>query len=300
MSDKAIITCALTGVLTDPARFSLPVTPEEMAHSAEQAWNEGATIVHCHFRDQRPGMGALPTWDVESVGAILDAIRARVPEIVINMSTGVPGDDISEPVACLETFKPEMAACNAGSLNYLKLRKDGTWAWPPLLFDNPVEKVQRFLDVMTTHGIVPEFECFDTGIVRSVAMYKNAGLFEGDPHISLVMGVASGQPARPELLPLLVDEMLPGSHWQTIVVGRDNVWNVHRKALELGGHVRTGLEDTFYLPDGQKARDNGELVKALADLVRELGREIASADETRQTLGITRSMAMASGGGTNR
>jgi uncharacterized protein (DUF849 family) len=288
MSDKAIITCALTGVLTDPTRFHLPVTPAEMADAAEQAWNEGAVIVHCHFRDQRPGMGALPTWDVESVGSIVDAIRTRVPGIVINMSTGVPGDDISGPLACLESLEPEMAACNAGSLNYLKLKKDGTWAWPPLLFDNPVEKVKRFLDVMTVHEIVPEFECFDTGIVRSVAMFKNAGLFEGDPHISLVMGVASGQPARPELLPLLADEMLPGSHWQTIVVGRENVWSVHRRAIELGGHVRTGLEDTFYLPDGQRARNNGELVRALADVVREVGRDIANADEARQILGITR------------
>jgi uncharacterized protein (DUF849 family) len=288
MSDKAIITCALTGVLTDPARFNLPATPDEMADAAEQAWNEGAVIVHCHFRDQRPGMATLPTWDLESVGMILDAIKTRVPELIINMSTGVPGDDISGPVACLERFKPDMAACNAGSLNYLKLKSDGSWAWPPLLFDNPVDKVKGFLDVMTAQNIVPEFECFDTGIVRSVAMYKGAGMFEGDPHISLVMGVASGQPAKPDWLPLLVDEMLPGSHWQTIVVGRDNVWSVHRRALELGGNVRTGLEDTFYLPNGERANNNGELVRALADIVREVGREIAGADEARKMLGIAR------------
>ncbi len=288
MTDKAILTCALTGVLTDPAKFGLPVTPEEMADAAEQAWNEGATIVHCHFRDQRPGLGALPTWDLESVGMILATIRDRVPSIIVNMSTGVGGPDISEPAACLETFKPEIAACNAGTLNYLKLKKDGAWAWPPMVFDNPVEKVQAFLDVMTSNGIVPEFECFDTGIVRSVALYRRAGMFEGDPHISLVMGIASGQAARPEWLPLLVDEMLPGSRWQTIVIGREDVWPVHRHALELGGDVRTGLEDTFYLPDGERARNNGELVRALAQITREVGREIASADEAREILGIGR------------
>jgi uncharacterized protein (DUF849 family) len=232
-------------------------------------------------------MGAWPTWDLSSVGAILAAIRKRVPEIIINMSTGVVGDDISGPVACLEAFEPEMAACNAGSLNYLKLRQDGTWAWPPMVFDNPVEKVQSFLEVMTKNGIVPEFECFDTGIVRSVALYKQAGMFEGDPHISLVMGIASGQAARGEWLPLLIDEMLPGSHWQTIVIGREDVWPVHRRALELGGNVRTGLEDTFYLPGGQKARTNGELVEALAAIVREVGRDIATADEARKILGIS-------------
>jgi uncharacterized protein (DUF849 family) len=286
MSDKAILTCALTGVLTDPSMANLPVTPEEMAEAARQAWDQGATIVHCHFRDQRPGKGMLPTWDVDVVKSIIEAIRDRVPGIIINQSTGVVGPDISQPVACLKAIKPEMAACNAGTINYLKLKSDGTWAWPPMAFDNPVEKVQAFLDAMTENNVVPEFECFDSGIVRSVALYKKAGMFDGDPHISLVMGVASGQPAKPAWVPLLKKEMMPGTHWQVICVGRKEVWDLQRKALEEGGNVRTGLEDTFYLPNGEKAQSNGELVEALAKITREVGREIATADEAREILGI--------------
>ena len=287
MSDKAILTCALTGALTSPEMGAIPVTAEEMAESAEQAWNQGAVIVHCHFRNQEPGLGAMPTWEVDVVKSIVDAIRAKVPGMIINQSTGVMGSDISGPIACIEAVKPEMAACNAGSLNYLKQRSNGDWAWPPQLFDNPVEKVQQFLDVMKANNVVPEFECFDSGIVRSVALYKKAGMFEGDPHISLVMGVASGQPAKPEWVPLLKNEMLPGTHWQVICVGRQEVWDLQRKALEEGGNVRTGVEDGFYLPNGEKARNNGELVEALANLTREVGREIATADEARQILGIT-------------
>lgn len=286
MSDKAILTCALTGVLTDPSMGNIPVTPEEMAEATRQAWDQGATIVHCHFRDQRPGKGMLPTWDVDVVKEIIDAVRDRVPGIIINQSTGVVGPDISQPVACMKAVKPEMAACNAGTLNYLKLKSDGTWAWPPLAFDNPVEKVQAFLDAMAAEDVVPEFECFDSGIVRSVALYKKAGMFEGDPHISLVMGVASGQPAKPEWVPLLKNEMLPGTHWQVICVGRQEVWDLQRKALEEGGNVRTGLEDTFYLPNGERAKSNGELVEALAKITREVGREIATADEARRILGL--------------
>ena len=288
MKDKVVVTCALTGVLTDPARFNVPVTPEEMAAATRQACDAGASVVHCHFRDQRAGMGAFPTWDIETVGEILAAVRDRVPEIIICMSTGVLGGDISGPVACLEAFKPEMAACNAGSLNYLKLRKDGRWAWPPALFDNPVEKVKGFLDVMTANGIVPEFECFDTGIVRSVALYKKSAMFEGDPHLSFVMGVDSGMPANPDLLPILAEELLEGSHWQVIATGpgRAKTWQLHRRCLELGGDVRTGLEDTFYLPDGARATDNGQLVAALVDIVREVGREPASAEESRELLGL--------------
>ena len=286
MSDKVIVTCALTGVRTDPKMANIPVTPEQMAEAAQQAWDQGATIVHCHFRDQRPGKGMIRTWDTKVVTSIVDAIKDRVPDIMINQSTGQAGPDYSGPLACLEAVKPEMAACNAGSLNYLKQKRDGTWAWPPFLFDNPVEKVKDFLDVMTANNIVPEFECFDTGIVRSVALYKKAGMFEGDPHISLVMGVASGQPAKAEWLPLLKDEMLPGTHWQVICIGRKEIWDLQRATVEQGGNVRTGLEDTFYLPNGEKTPDNGALVEALARIVREVGREIATAEEAREILGI--------------
>ena len=288
--DKVVVTCAVTGVLTDPARFNVPVTPEQMAEATHQAYDAGATVVHAHFRSQAPGMGALPSWDLAEVGDILAAIRERVPEILVCMSTGVMGPDISGPLACLEAFKPEMAACNAGSLNYLKVRPDGRWAWPPLLFDNPVEKVQQFLDVMTKHEIIPEFECFDTGIVRSVGLYKKAGMFQDDPHISFVMGVESGMPARPDLLPILVDELPEKAQWQTIVTGsdREKVWKMHAAAAEHGGNVRTGLEDTFYLPGGERAESNGQLVEALVKIVRDVGREPATAAEAREILGVRR------------
>ena len=151
---KVVVTAAITGVLTDPVQFHVPVTPDEMADAVLQSYNAGATVAHCHFRDQREGMGALPTWDLKMVGDILSAIRAKVPDIIICMSTGVMGDDISGPVGCLEAFNPEMAACNAGSLNYLKIRKDGKWAWPPQLFNNPVEKVHSFLKVMIANDII--------------------------------------------------------------------------------------------------------------------------------------------------
>ena len=288
--NKAVVTCALTGLLTDPAKFNVPVSPQEMADAAEQSYNAGASVLHCHFRDQGQGMGAFPTWDLKTVGDILSAIKERVPDIIICMSTGVLGEDISGPVGCLEAYKPELAACNAGSLNYLKIRKDGNWAWPPALFDNPVEKIKQFLDVMTAGNIVPEFECFDTGIVRSVRMFKANAMFDGEPHVSFVMGVDSGMPANPDLIAILKEELLENSHWQVIATGpgRKKIWNLHRRCLELGGDVRTGLEDTFYLPNGDRANDNGRLVEALVTIAREVGREPASPAEARQVLGLLR------------
>lgn len=286
MSDAAVVTCALTGVLTNPAQHPVPVTPEQMADAAKQAWDAGATVVHLHFRDQRPGMGFLPTWDPEICASIVDAIRAKVPGILINNSTGVMGPDISGPVAVLKRVKPEIAAMNSGSLNYLKLRSNGDWAWPPLLFDNPVDKIEQFLAVMRENHIVPECEAFDTGIVRSIAMFAARGMVKDPLHVSFVMGVDSGMPANPDWLPLLAAELPKGAHWQTIGIGREEVWAVHRRAAELGGDVRTGLEDTFYLPDGTKARDNGALVEALVKIVRETGREPATVAQTRAAYGL--------------
>lgn len=283
---KVILSCALTGVLTDPEVHRVPVTPEQMADHAEQAWNAGACIVHLHFRDQTPGWGRMPSWEPQVAKDISDAIRARCPQLLQNFSTGVMGADISGPLACLEAGKPELAALNAGTLNYLKLRQGGEWAWPPMVFENPVEKIEQFISAMDRLGIIPECECFDTGIVRSVAMFAQRGMLHNPVHLSLVMGVASGMPANPDWLPLLVQEMPPNTIWQTIAIGRQEVWAVHRRAVELGGHVRTGLEDTFYLPNGQKTDSNGALVEALAGVVRDAGGEVANIREARAMLGL--------------
>jgi len=284
--DRVAITCSLNGILTDPRKHPVPVTPEQMAQSAKEAYNAGASIVHIHFRQQKPGLGHFPSWEPDVAKAITDAIRDACPDIVVNYTTGIMGDAVEAPIQCLEAGLPEMAAMNAGSLNYLRTRQDGNWAWPPMLFDNPVEKIQKMLDAMYRLNIVPECECFDTGIVRSIRMYIENGMLKSPPFVSLVMGVASGMPARADLLPILLDELVDDAHWQTIVIGREEVWPVHRAAAALGGNLRTGLEDTFYMPDGSRATSNGQLIEALVQVARDAGREPMSPQETRQMLGI--------------
>lgn len=284
--DKAILTCALTGVLTNPKQHPVPVTPEQMAAEARDAWNAGATVMHVHLRRQEAGMGHLPSWDPDVAEAVVGAIRAACPGVVINLTTGVIGKDVSGPLECLRRVRPEAAACNAGSLNYLKLKDDGTWAWPPMVFDNPVEKVQQFLAVMNELHIHPEFECFDVGIVRSVAMYLKAKMFTGVPEVNFVMGVASGMPCDADLLALLPRYAPDGAVWQATLIGRGEIWPVHQRVAELGGMLRTGLEDTFYLPGGERATGNGVLIEALARCARNAGREVATAAEARAMLGI--------------
>lgn len=281
MTNKAVITCSLTGVLTDPKQHPVPVTVKEMADSARDAYNAGASCMHVHFRKQEAGKGHMPSWEPEVACAIADAIRNACPGVILNFSTGVPGRNQEGPMACLRASRPEIAAMNSGSLNYLKTRSNGTWAWPPMLFDNPVEKIIEMLDCMKETGTRPEFECFDVGIVRSVNMFQEVGMVDKADY-NFVMGVASGMPADPDLLELLVKYMKPGSKWQTTVIGRDEIWPVHRKTAELGGNLRTGVEDTFYLPDGSKTTGNGQLIEALAQVARDAGREIASPKEARE------------------
>jgi len=285
MSDKAILTCALTGVLTNPQKHPVPVTPEELAASAKEAFDAGASIVHVHFRMQQEGLSHLPSWEPEVARACNDAIRDACPGIIFNMTTGVIGQDVSGPIACMKEIEPEIAACNAGSLNYLKTRSDGSWAWPPMIFDNPVSKIQEMLDAMQESNSKPEFECFDVGIVRSIELFVQAGMTT-HPEYNFVMGVDSGMPCDTDLLELLVGYRLPESPWQVTAIGRQEIWPIHQKTAELGGHLRTGVEDTFYLPDGEKTTGNGQLIEALAICARNAGREIASPEEARGMLGL--------------
>lgn len=284
--DKAILTCALNGVLTDPAQHPVPVTPGEMAAEARRAFEAGASVMHLHLRQQGAGRGHLPSWETSLSAEVQAAIRDACPGVILNHTTGVVGPDYQGALECIRATRPEMAACNAGSLNYLKLRQNGQWAWPPMLFDNPVDKIADFLAAILEAGAIPEFECFDTGIVRSVAMYRDAGLFSGTAQVNFVMGVASGMPALPALLPILVKIAPAPFRWQVTAIGRDDVWPLHLATAEMGGHLRTGLEDTFYLPGGDKAASNGALISALVRCADDAGRAVASPAEARAIMDL--------------
>lgn len=287
MSEKAVITCALNGVLTDPRQHHVPVTPEEMAREAKRAFSAGASVMHVHLRQQAPGKGHLPSFEVSVSREIQQAIREACPCVVINHTSGVAGPNYAPALACIRETRPEIAALNAGSLNYLKVKADNSWAWPPMLFDNAVPKVQDYLDAMKEAGSVPEFECFDVGIVRCVGMYRQTGMYRGPLAYNFVMGVASGMPADPRLLPILLKLKAKDAQWQVTAIGRAEIWPLHQRCADLGGHLRTGLEDTFYLGDGSKVASNGPLVEALAACARQAGREIATPKDARRIFGLT-------------
>ncbi len=269
MSDKAIITCALNGVLTDPRQHAVPVTPAEMAAEARRAYEAGASVMHIHLRNQGEGKGHLPSWDTTLSAEVQAAIREACPGVVINHTSGVVGPDYAGALACIRETRPEIAACNAGSLNYLKVKADGTWAWPPMLFDNPVEKVKAYLDVMAGTGTLPEFECFDTGIVRCVAMYRDTGLTRGPLQYNFVMGVESrharrpGPPADPSEAQGGRRQLAGHRHRPRRHLGAAPALRRTRRpsAHRARGHVLTA--------GGAKVMSNGPLIEAMAAIVRE-------------------------------
>jgi len=277
MTDRVIISCALTGAVTTKQHCpAIPYTPEEIAQEAQRAYDAGATIVHIHARAD----DGRPTWNTDTFRCILDETRSRCP-VLINFSTGGVGP-MAARVAHL-SLAPEIAALNMGSMNYAKWRgKDKGFAFT-FVFANAFEDIIELARVMRAAGVKPELECFDTGHVHSYTVLEDLGLLTPPYHFSFVMGVLGGIRATARHLAFQAAECPPGSRWKVIGVSRAQ-WPMLMAALSLGGDVRVGLEDNFYLPSGDMARSNAELVDQAVTLVRLSGRTVATVDETRALL----------------
>lgn len=277
--DKVVVTCALTGALANRDQCpSIPYTPEEIAEEARRAGEAGAAVVHIHARE-RDGR---PTVRVEIYREILEAVRART-DIVVNFSTGAVGIPIEERVAHIRELKPEIGALNMGSMNYaIYSSRKKTFYWD-LVFANPFKDISYLLTAMNEAGVRPELECFDTGHIGNTAPLIDMGLLRPPLQFSLIMGVLGGIPATTRNLVHQVGSLPPGSIWEVIGVGLEQ-WSLTAAAVTLGGNIRVGFEDNFYLEEGKMARSNGELVEKAVRLCRDLGRDVATPAEARTQL----------------
>ena len=282
--DKIIISAALTGAATNRSHCPyIPYTPEELGEEAKRAVDAGAAIVHIHAREDN----GVPSWRTEVFENITKEVRKRCPDVIINYSTGAVGRSVQERTAHLPATQPEMAAFNMGSMNYAifsKRRKQFLWN---AVFENSFETMTSIVKVMNENNICPEMECFDTGHIRNAEPLREMGLIPENACYSFVMGVLGGIPATPENLIHQSNQIPEGANWQSIVISRMQ-WKLAAQAAILGGNVRVGLEDNFYLPNGEMAKSNGELVEQAVNLVRIIGREPATIAETRAWLNIKR------------
>ena len=284
LDDPAVITCAISGAIANREQCpAIPYTPEEYAAEARRIVDEGGVHIHIHARSP----DGKPSYEVEDFVAIRDAIRGEVGDAaMINFSTGTIGVPVAKRIAYLKAGRPEVAALNMGTMNYAKYsrkRKDFVFKF---VFANPFEEIIELLEAMRRLGIKPEHECFDLGHVASLEPLVDMGLLEAPLHADFVMGVVGGVPASALNLAAMARNMPAGRHhWGVIGIGREQ-WMLVAAALTLGGSVRVGLEDNFYLPDGQMARSNGELIAKARQMCEDAGRRPATVAEARELLGI--------------
>ena len=295
VEDPAIITCAISGVIANRDQCpAIPYTPAEYAAEARRIVDEGGVHIHIHAR--RPDGSA--SHEIEDYAAIQDAILGEVGDAaIINFSTGTVGVPVAKRLDYLRACRPAVAALNMGSLNYAKYsrsRRDFVFSF---VFANPFEEIVELLTGMRELGIKPEHECFDVGHVGALAPLVDMGLLAAPLHADFIMGVLGGIPATARNLAAMADNLaeawaageMGGSqvdhHWGVIGIGRVQ-WRMLAAGLTLGGSIRVGLEDNFYLPDGAMARSNGELIAAARQLTESAGRRPATVAEARQLLGL--------------
>jgi 3-keto-5-aminohexanoate cleavage enzyme len=279
MTSPVVITAALTGVLATRDQCpAIPYTPLEIAEEAKRAADAGASIVHIHARNAQGG----PEWRVETFAEILSEVRSRT-DVIVNFSTGAIGIPAEQRVAHIRQLKPEIGALNMGSMNYAIYSEKKKAFYHDHVFANPFQDIQLFLEAMNEAGVRPELECFDTGHIANTAPLIDMGILRPPYQFSLIMGVLGGIPGTTRHLVDQVDTLPAGSIWQVIGIGLQQ-WALIASAITMGGNVRVGLEDNFYVEEGRMAKSNGQLVEKAARLARDLGRDVASIEESRKIL----------------
>ena len=296
LDDPVVITCSISGAIANREQCpAIPYTPAEYAAEARRIVDEGGVMIHIHARTP----AGTPSYEIEDFQAISEAIRGEVgDQAIVNFSTGTIGVPVEKRVAYLRACRPEVAALNMGSMNSAKYSRSRKQFVFKMVFANPFDEIIELLEAMNELGIKPEHECFDIGHVGSLAPLIDMGVLKTPLHVDCVMGVVGGIPATARNLAAMV-ENIPGgggqggeggeggfkSHWGVIGISREQ-WMLVAAALTLGGSIRVGLEDNLYLPSGEMARSNGELIAKARQMTTDMGRRPATVQEARTQLGI--------------
>lgn len=277
--DLCVITCAVTGVLANRRQnTSIPYTPAEIAEECKRAYDAGAAVVHIHARQD----DGTPTTEPGVFARIKDEVRKRCP-ILLNFSTGTLSDDVTHQVTYIKETRPQIAAMNAGTMNYAKYSKTRKSMVFDMVFSNTYEKMKKMIEAMNDAEVNPELECFDTGHTHGLWPFIDMGLLRPPFQYSFIVNVLGGIPPTVESLQLQTKIRHPGTEWEVIGISHCH-WRMLATALVLGGNIRTGLEDHLYLPGGEMAKSNGEMVEVAARMCRDVGRKPATVEQAREIL----------------
>ena len=290
MNTRTLITCAVTGNLVKPEQTPhLPITPEQIANECLAAAEAGAGQVHIHVRNPADGK---PSMEVDLYRDVVDRIRRRDRDVIINLTTGpggryipsaddpkvyAPGTSLLPPekrVEHIAKIRPDVCSLDLNTMN----------SGPDVVINTPAN-VRRMAKVIREAGVKPELEVFDTGDMHLARDLMADGTLEGPGMWTFVLGVKYGFGAAPETVNYAKSLLPPGAIWTAFGIGRMEFPTVAQAWL-LGGHVRVGMEDNIYLSKGELATSNAQLVTKARRIVEDLGGEIANAREARGILGL--------------
>jgi uncharacterized protein (DUF849 family) len=300
MSDKVIITCAVTGAIHTPSMSPhLPVTPDEIAQAAIGAAEAGAAIVHLHARDPKTGK---PDQTPEAFARFLPRIK-QATNAVVNLTTGgAPYMTVAERIKPAQTFKPEVASLNMGSMNFglfpmLNRFKEFKHDWEAqalensrdLVFRNTFKDIEFVLATLSSSGTCFEFECYDTSHLYNLAHFLERGLVRPPLFIQTVFGILGGIGPHPEdvlHMKRTADRLFGNQYkWSVLGAGRNQL-AIAAQAAAMGGNVRVGLEDSLWAGKGRLAESNAEQVRLARQIIEGLGRSVATPDEAREILAL--------------
>ncbi len=270
--EKLVITLAPTGMIpTKNQTENVPITPKEIAQDTYEAYKLGASIVHIHARDEQ----GKPTSDKEVFKQIFAEIKRKCPKIIISATTsGRVTPQVEHRAEVLDLY-PDMASLTMGSLNF-----------PQHPSVNSMETIKKLATIMKQRNIIPEIEIFEPGFINTAKYLAKKGYLKTPLYFCLLLGSLGSVPASLQDLTYLEKSLPENSNWSATGIGRFQT-QINVASMLMGGHVRVGIEDSIYFnyPKKQLAT-NTELVKRIVRIAKELNREIASPDETRELLGI--------------
>jgi uncharacterized protein (DUF849 family) len=273
MTKPAIIAVAITGSLPRKADSpAVPVTPSEQIESTHAAFEAGAALVHIHVRNP----DETPSSDPDLFAAVQEGVRKHCPGMIIQHSTGGRGRSQSERGRCI-ALRPDMASLSTGSVNF-----------PNQIYENPPQLVEDLARSMFENEVKPEIEVFDAAMLYNAKALVDRGLIKRPTHVQFVMGIPNALPVRRNLLEFLIGELkdiMPDATWTGAGIGRQQLV-MNEWCLELGGHVRTGLEDNLRFDKTRLAASNAELVARLAEICARYGRHPAGPAEARRLLSL--------------
>jgi 3-keto-5-aminohexanoate cleavage enzyme len=271
MTAPCIITVAITGSLPTKAdNPAVPITIAEQIESTQEAFEAGATLAHCHVRDD----AGKPTSDPERFGRLLEGLRKHCPGMIVQLSTGGRSGTGRERGGMLP-LKPDMASLSTGSCNF-----------PTRVYENSPELVDWLASEMLAYEVKPEIEAFDLSMIFQAIAMQKAGRIKGPLHVQFVMGVKNAMPVDRETFEFYIktlNRLAPDATWTGAGIGKDQI-TLNEWSLELGGHCRTGLEDNVRLDRTTLAPSNAALVKRVVELCGEYRRRPATVREARALL----------------